>query len=145
MIPTIGNPLHANFSNEIWLQGYDIAYPKLLRPGDMIHLTLYWQAQQPITQSYKVFNQSYFGDGQMIAQQDGYPGCENNETWRWDPGENHHRRIRYSRQCRCAGWPLSTLYRAYLEENFERLPILDETGNPGETQVHVTDIRVGEE
>jgi len=143
--PTIGNPLHANFSNEIWLQGYDIAYPKPLRPGDIIHLTLYWQAQQPITQSYKVFNQSYFGDGQMIAQQDGYPGCENNETWRWDPGEiiTDEYDIPVNADAPDGLYPLYT--GLYLEENFERLPILDETGNPSATQVHVTDIRVGEE
>jgi len=143
--PTIGNPIHANFSNEIWLQGYDIAYPKPLRPGDIIHLTLYWQAQQPITQSYKVFNQSYFGDGQMIAQQDGYPGCENNETWRWDPGEiiTDEYDIPVNADAPDGLYPLYS--GLYLEENFERLPILDENGNPVETQVHVTDIRVGEE
>jgi hypothetical protein len=33
----------------------------------------------------------------------------------------------------------------YLEETFERLPILDEEGNEIGTQVHLTDIRIGEE
>ncbi|MDQ3247999.1 MAG: hypothetical protein M3Q45_02210, partial [Chloroflexota bacterium] len=143
--PTIGNPLHANFANQIWLQGYDIAYAKPLRPGDTIHLTLYWQAQQPLLESYKVFNQSYFGEGQMIAQQDGYPGCENNETWRWDPGEiiTDEYDLRINGDAPDGLYPLYT--GLYLEETFERLTIVDATGNAGETQVHVTDIRVGEE
>jgi hypothetical protein len=33
----------------------------------------------------------------------------------------------------------------YLEETFERLPILDENGVEIGTQVHLTDIRIGEE
>ncbi len=31
-----------------------------LRPGDTIRLTLYWRAQQPIFENYKVFNQSFY-------------------------------------------------------------------------------------
>ena len=143
--PTIGHHLHVNFDNHIWLQGYDIAYQKPLQPGDVIHLKLYWQAQKPIDESYKVFNQSYFGDGKMIAQQDGYPGCENNETWRWDPGEiiEDTYDLHVNADAPDGLYPLYS--GLYLEQNFERLPIVDANGKASETQVHVTDIRVGKE
>ncbi len=143
--PVIGHPLHVNFDNKIWLQGYDIAYKKPLRPGDNIHLTLYWQAQQPLSESYKIFNQSYFGNGKMIAQQDGYPGCENNETWRWDPGEtvSDEYDIRVNADAPDGLYPLYS--GLYLEQNFERLPLVAADGKTNETQVHVTDIRVGKE
>lgn len=143
--PIIGHPLHINFNREIWLQGYDIAYEKPLHAGDVIHLKLYWQAQKPLDQSYKVFNQSYYGNGKMIAQQDGYPGCENNETWRWDPGETIEDPydIHINADAPDGLYPLYT--GLYLEQNFERLPIIAADGKNDETQVHLTDIRVGKE
>lgn len=141
----IGNPLHINLGNQIWLEGYDIAYPKPLRPNDIIHLTLYWRAQQVLSQSYKVFNQSYYGNGTMIAQQDGYPVCETRETWRWDPGEliTDQYEIPVKADAPDGLYPFYT--GMYMEETLERLPILDAAGNTVDNQIHLTDIRVGEE
>jgi hypothetical protein len=60
--------------------------PAPLQPGSQITLTLYWRALQKIDASYKVFNQAYYGDGVMVAQQDGYPVCGGRGTWQWEPG-----------------------------------------------------------
>jgi 4-amino-4-deoxy-L-arabinose transferase-like glycosyltransferase len=143
--PPIANPLHVNFGDQIWLEGYDIRYEQPLRPGDNIYLTLYWRADQPIWNSWKVFNQSYYGDGQVVAQRDGYPVCEGRETWRWDPGEliTDPYVIPVKADAPDGLYPLYTGF--YLEDTFERLPILDETGAEVATQYHLTDIRVGEE
>ena len=73
--PDITMPMHVNLGNKIWLEGYDLQYDTPIEPGDVLTLTLYWRAQQSIDESYKVFNQSYYGDGKMVAQQDGYPVC----------------------------------------------------------------------
>ena len=141
----IAHPLNVNFGDRIRLEGYDIDYPKPLRPGDTIRLTLYWRAQEPIWDSWKVFNQVYFGDSPMIAQRDGYPVCDTRETWRWDPGEliTDVYDIPVNPDAPDGLYPLYT--GLYLEETNERLPVVDETGAPIDTQVHVTDIRVGEE
>ncbi len=141
----IGNPLHVNFGDLIWLEGYDIDYPQPLRQGDTIELTLYWRAQQPIFDSYKVFNQSFFGDGVIVAQKDGYPVCDSRETWRWDPGEliTDVYEIPVKDDAPDGLYPLYT--GLYIEETFDRLHILDENGQDGGSQWHVTDIRVGEE
>jgi hypothetical protein len=143
--PPVAFPLDVNLGNLITLEGYDIAYEKPLRPGDNIYLTLFWRAQQPIDKSYKVFNQSYFGDGQIVAQRDGYPVCEGRDTWRWDPGElvADPYIIPVREDAPDGLYPLYT--GMYLEETFERLPILDENGVEIGTQVHLTDIRIGEE
>jgi len=143
--PPIANPMHVNLGNTITLEGYAIHYEKPLRPGDAIYLTLYWRAQKPIDKSYKVFNQSFFGDGQIIAQRDGYPVCEGRETWRWDPGEliTDPYVIPVQEDAPDGLYPLYT--GLYLEESFDRLPVLDENGAEVGTQVHLTDIRVGEE
>ena len=141
----IANPLHINLGDQIWLEGYAIDYPKPLRPNDTIKLTLYWRAQKPISASYKVFNQSYYGDGTMIAQQDGYPVCETRETWRWDPGEliTDQYEIPVKADAPDGLYPFYT--GMYLEETFDRLPVIDEAGNVSADQIHLTDIRVGEE
>lgn len=143
--PPVAFPLDFNFGDIITLEGYDIQYNQPLRQGDNIYLTLFWRAQQPINKSYKVFNQSYFGDGQIVAQRDGYPVCEGRETWRWDPGElvADPYIIPVREDAPDGLYPLYT--GMYLEETFERLPILDEDGVEIGTQVHLTDIRIGEE
>ena len=143
--PPIANPMRVNLGDAITLEGYAIDYEKPLRPGDNIYLTLYWSAQKPIDKSYKVFNQSYFGDGQIVAQRDGYPVCEGRETWRWDPGEliTDPYVIPVREDAPDGLYPLYT--GMYLEESFDRLPVLDESGAEVATQVHLTDIRVGEE
>ncbi|MCB9160516.1 MAG: hypothetical protein R3A10_09875 [Caldilineaceae bacterium] len=81
----------------------------------------------------------------MIAQRDGYPVCDTRETWRWDPGEliTDVYDIPVNPDAPDGLYPLYT--GLYLEETNERLPVVDETGAPIDTQVHVTDIRVGEE
>jgi len=141
----IGNPLHINFGHEIWLEGYDIDYEKPLQPGDNIRLTLYWRSQRPQFTSHKVFIQSYYGESGMIAQMDGYPVCESRETWRWDPGEliTDVYDVPVSEAAADGLYPLYV--GLYLEENFERLPVLDEVGNMMETQAQLTDIRIGVE
>ena len=141
----ISNPLHVNFGDEIWLEGYDISYETPLRPGDVIDLTLYWRAQKPLDKSYKVFNQAFYGDSGMVAQRDGYPVCNSRETWRWDPGEliTDNYQVPVLDDAPDGLYPLYT--GLYLEDTLERLPVLDENGNPVDTQVHLTDIRVGEE
>jgi hypothetical protein len=143
--PEIANPLHVNLGNEIWLEGYELEYDEPLMPGDTFKLVLYWRAQKPISENYKVFNQVYFGDSGMQAQLDGYPVCEGRATWRWDPGElitdTYYIPVRED-----ATPGLYPLYSGmYIEETGARLPVLDEAGNQTDSQIHVTDIRIGEE
>jgi hypothetical protein len=143
--PAIAHPLRVNFDDTIWLEGYDVDYPQPLRPGDTIRLTLYWRGQQPILDNYKVFNQLYAPGGPMQAQRDGYPVCDGRETWRWDPGEliTDVYDIPVNPDAADGLYPLYTGF--YLEATGARLPVLDDAGNQVDTQVHVTDIRIGEE
>ncbi|MFM7584572.1 MAG: hypothetical protein ACKO9F_17855, partial [Caldilinea sp.] len=66
-------------------------------------------------------------------------------TWRWDPGElvADPYVIPVQQDAPDGLYPLYT--GMYLEETFERLPVLDENGVEISTQVHLTDIRIGEE
>ena len=143
--PPIANPLHVNLDDQIWLEGYEIDYPQPLQPGDIITLTLYWRAQRSLDVSYTVFNQSFYGNGTMVAQLDNLPVCGRRETWQWDPGEliTDIHEIPVKADAPDGLYPLYTgLYRF---DNGERLFVLDEQGNPVTDAIHLTDIRVGVE
>ncbi len=141
--PKTMTPIGANFDNLIMLEGYALEAPTPLRAGDSFRLTLYWRALQPIDESFKVFNQVYFGDSPMIAQRDGYPVCEDRHTDQWDPGEliTDSYVVPVAADAPDGLYPLHT--GLYLEETGERLSVLDEAGAPVDSQVHVTDIRIG--
>lgn len=143
--PPIEHPLNINFGGLIRLEGYAIDAPTPLEPGSEIRLTLYWRPLQEMDASYKVFNQSFYGDGVMVAQQDGYPVCGGRGTWLWEPGvqvvDEHILTI--APDAPDGLYPLYT--GLYIEETLERLNVLDETGQPISDRAHLTDIRVGEE
>jgi hypothetical protein len=143
--PPIQHPLDVNFGGLIRLEGFDLDAPTPLEPGSQIRLTLYWRPMQEIDASYKVFNQSYYGDGVMVAQQDGYPVCGGRGTWLWEPGvqvaDVHWLTIKPD-----APDGLYPLYTGlYLEETLDRLNVVDASGQPVADQAHLTDIRVGKE
>lgn len=49
-------PIEAAWENGIQLRGYALAPPaQVIRPGDSLYLTLYWQANGPVAVSYTVF------------------------------------------------------------------------------------------
>jgi hypothetical protein len=137
-----GTPMHRNLDQQIWLEGYQIDNQEPLHPGDVIHLTLFWRAQKSIENSYKVFTQSYYGNGTMVAQQDGYPVCETRKTNLWDPGEliTDQYDIPVHTDAPPGSYPLYT--GMYLAENGARLPVLDQAGNRMDDKVHLTDIQV---
>ncbi len=143
--PPIGHPLHLNLEDQIWLEGYDIDYPQPLQPGDTITLTLYWRAQRPIDESYTVFNQSFYGNGTMVAQLDSLPICGRRETWQWDPGEliTDIHEIPVKTDAPDGLYPLYT--GMYDFKTGDRLRILDENGERVDDWVHLTDIRIGTE
>jgi 4-amino-4-deoxy-L-arabinose transferase-like glycosyltransferase len=140
--PPVEHPLDLNFGGLIRLEGFEIDAPTPLQPGSQLRLTLYWRPLQEIDASYKVFNQSYYGDGVMVAQQDGYPVCGGRGTWLWEPGvqvaDVHLLTIQPD-----APPGLYPLYTGlYIEETLERLNIVDETGTPVADRAHLTDLRV---
>lgn len=142
--PEPANPLHVNFGNRIWLEGYELVQSDDLQPGDTLHLRLFWRAQQPLETSYKVFNQAYYGDGVMVAQKDGYPVCDRQPTTEWYPGEIivDEQPIPVLDDAPAGIYPL--VVGLYADDTMERLPVLDAAGNPVDDKVHIADIRISE-
>lgn len=79
----IPNAVRQNFGNLIQLAGYDMR-TRVLRPGETLHVTLYWQALAPIPVDYSVFAHVR-GEGETLwAGQDAWPqkGAAPTSTWR---------------------------------------------------------------
>ena len=57
------------------------------RPGDIVHLTLEWEALRTMDEAYKVFVHVLGANGLPIAQQDNEPVNGTYPTTRWQPGE----------------------------------------------------------
>ncbi len=92
-------PLEVRLGDRIAFLGYDLAAetgspvppdtPLVVRPGDTLHLTLYWRCLRPIGQDLSVFNHLIAADGQpgMHGQEDGTPGHGWAPTSSWAVGE----------------------------------------------------------
>jgi 4-amino-4-deoxy-L-arabinose transferase-like glycosyltransferase len=88
-LPLAGQPSRiggTKFGDSIELTGVDLAVERL-EPGDVVPLTLFWEALQPIGEDVKVFVHLLNVEGQLVAQRDSEPvgGLRPTSTWR--PGE----------------------------------------------------------
>ena len=78
--------LEARFGEAIHLRGYSLA-GDAFAPGDVLPVTLFWEAQAPIAERYKVTVQLLNGAGQLVAQHDTEPGDGLVPTNTWQPGQ----------------------------------------------------------
>jgi hypothetical protein len=82
-VPRPAHPLHTRWGEVILLNGYDLrCYP------DSLDVTLYWQAEQKMDVSYKVFvHLTDATSGALAAQDDSVPRRWTYPTTSWEPGE----------------------------------------------------------
>ncbi len=78
--PTV--ELDARFGAGLRLHGYALD-DALLNPGDILPVTLFWEAQSPIAERYKVTVQLLDSAGQLVAQVDTEPGEGRTPTSTW--------------------------------------------------------------
>jgi 4-amino-4-deoxy-L-arabinose transferase-like glycosyltransferase len=88
----IAYPLKTDFGDGVRLLGYDLE-AEGLKPGDVVYLTLYWQARQPVEHRYKVFTHLLgevfnAASGNFLwGQQDNEPANGTRPTSTWRTGE----------------------------------------------------------
>lgn len=85
-VPSIENPLTARFGEVVSLLGYDLEEDEIA-PGEMLHLTLYWRAQQEMDVSYTVFVHLLDGQNRIWGQRDSVPDGGQYPTTGWLEGE----------------------------------------------------------
>jgi mannosyltransferase len=77
--------LDARFGESIRLRGYALDNAAF-SPGDIVPVTLFWEAQAPIAEQYKVTVQLLDGEGHLVAQVDTEPrdGLAPTTSWQSD-------------------------------------------------------------
>jgi hypothetical protein len=82
----IEHAVRANLGDHVTLLGYDLAETQVT-PGGTLHLTLYWQAQQRMETSYKVFTHLLDAQNRIWGQRDSIPVGGTYPTTQWLPEE----------------------------------------------------------
>ncbi len=140
--PAVVHPRHANFGGQVRLEGYDLAYTEPLHAGDRVRLTLFWRGQQAHLPPYKVFNQAVDEGGRMAAQKDSYSRCDRLPTPEWPPGELVADTFDIQISDDAPAGVYSLVSGLYAEETMERLPVLDDAGQPVDDKVHIADLEI---
>ncbi len=82
----IPNPFGQNFANQIELLGYDMDR-RSLRPGEPLHVTLYWRALGPVPANYSVFVHVRGLGESLWGGADGWPQAGEAPTVNWRVGQ----------------------------------------------------------
>lgn len=115
----------ARFADQIVLADYELA-----QENSTLVLDLWWFALAPPEQDVTVFVHVYDGNGQRIAQADGYPLLGLFPPVRWLPGDTVHD-VRYVPLPEgLAGGPLSVILGWYDTSTGQRVPAFDRQGQP---------------
>ena len=109
------------------LRGYDLAPPEV-RPGEELHLTLYWQALEDGDRDYTVFVHLLDQEGQMWDQADAQPLSGDYPTSFWGQGELIRDRHVLSLPPQAPPGTYKIEVGMYLLATGERLPVRDAEG-----------------
>ena len=82
---SISHRLEVNYEGEVRLLGYDIE-ARVIRPGEFLPITLYWQPQKVMERDYTVCLKLLGPDNEVIGQTDTYPGLGSYPTTLWHEG-----------------------------------------------------------
>jgi hypothetical protein len=81
-LPPMQQSIGAQFESGVMLLGYDLQAPGI-QPGRTITVTLYWQAKQPVSTSYKVSVQILEIGPRIVTQDDSIPVHWTRPTTAW--------------------------------------------------------------
>jgi hypothetical protein len=82
----IQHPLDLTLGEDINLLGYSISSSEVAA-GDILQLTLFWQASKPLEERYKVFTHILDGRSHIVGQRDAEPVGGMRPTTTWQVGE----------------------------------------------------------
>ena len=84
--PVVAHPLEVDLADGVTLRGYDLS-ATIAAPGEVITLTLYWEARARPSTDYQVFVHLVGEGPEPVAQGDGPPLLGDYPTTMWAPGE----------------------------------------------------------
>ncbi|MDO8670242.1 MAG: hypothetical protein Q7O66_02285, partial [Dehalococcoidia bacterium] len=145
---TVQQQVEANFGDKVSLLGYSLHGAKVdtdfdARPGEVLQLTLYWQALSKIDQRYTVFTHLVDPHEHIWGQRDAEPGSGAKPTTGWVAGavisDNYGIPVVY-------GTPPGEYYveaGIYQPATGQRLPLLGQGGTTTGDRILFGPLRVG--
>ncbi|HOG47348.1 MAG TPA: glycosyltransferase family 39 protein, partial [Anaerolineae bacterium] len=137
----LANPLDFNLDNTMALVGYDMDRTAL-RPGETLHLTLYWKALAPMAHNYTVFAHVLGANDSIWAQKDAWPQDGAAPTSTWAVGQMVADRYDLVVKPETPVGLYELEVGVYLGETLERLSILGPGGHAQDTRVLLNRVRV---
>jgi len=153
--PPVQHPVAVDFADNMQLVGYELTKGQWLRdrrqrelaaaqveteeltfePGETIYLALYWRTRGTVKGDYTAFTHLLGGDGTSYGGWDRQLGGEFYPSSQWPAGDT--RREEYPLVVSPESPPgrYQIEVGLYLAETMERLPVLDENGQPVENRV----------
>ncbi|MBN1134934.1 MAG: SGNH/GDSL hydrolase family protein, partial [Anaerolineae bacterium] len=133
LVPTSSLPMtQTTGSGAVWgdqvkLTGYDLPI-KAWQGGDVVPLTLFWQAPQALPADYTIFLHLVGPDGQIVAQTDSAPAGGSRPASGWQPGETVVDRHGLLLPATVAPGEYQLRLGLYLSSTGERLPVVGPAG-----------------
>jgi 4-amino-4-deoxy-L-arabinose transferase-like glycosyltransferase len=118
----IQHPLAVSLADQILLLGYNIESG--FRPGDGIHLILFWQCLEELDRDYTVFTHLVDKEGKFWGQKDNEPADGFYPTGQWKVGEIVRDQYDITISPKAPPGEYRLEVGMYLAETGERLPVL---------------------
>ncbi len=126
-VPAIQHPLEVNLGDKVELLGYDLDRTSA-KPGESLHLTLYWRSLQAMDESYTVFTHLLDSDSRTWGQKDNVPQSGTYPTTLWAEGEVVADGYEIVVKPDAPPGQYVIEVGMYLPQSGQRLPVLDELG-----------------
>ncbi len=143
MADAYGDPRIVEVKDEATLLGYDVD-ETWARPGGVLLLTLYWQAERRPIFSYKVFAHVTGGGdgGQTLAQADSEPACGEFPTQNWEAGDSVIDRHAIFLPADMSPGTYSLEVGLYEPRTNLRMDVLDSAGSPAGNSLLLSGVTV---
>jgi hypothetical protein len=136
----IEHPQEAILGDKVRLLGYNIKSG--FRPGDGIHLTLFWQCLKEMDQDYTVFTHLVDGEGRLWGQQDNPPVDGFYPTTKWRKGEIVRDQYDLTIPLDAPPGEYQIEVGMYMAGTGERLSVLDKAGQVQDNRAMLGQVQV---
>lgn len=116
-----------NYQDQIALLDITVA-EQTLQPGGQLHVTLNWQALEPLAENYTLFLQVVNEHDHIVGQVDSWPVQGTFPTSQWSPGKMVNDAYTIQLASELPPGPYRLLVGWYLLGTSRRLPILNQEG-----------------
>jgi hypothetical protein len=137
----MAQPLRAELGGKVCLLGYNLESG--LRPGEGLHLTLFWQALERMDENYTVFTHLVDAEGKLWGQKDNEPVDGFYSTTAWQEGEIVRDQYDILIAPEAPAGPYTLQIGMYRAETGERLPVFEEGRSPDDKVLLALEVKEG--